>query len=418
MSNVLDVWLLNKKAGVLTQKEGHINFSYDEAYMQDQDARPLSVSLPFGEEGFTETKVRAFFGGLLPDDLVRKKLAKSLGVSEDNSFGLLDAIGGECAGAVSLLPSGSDLPVEDPDNVIALDEQGVFETLAELINRPMLAGKKDLRISLAGAQTKIAVRVGQDFEVSLMNGGAPTSHIIKPLITDLDGVEDSVHNELFCLRLSAAVGIPTAFADIKYALDMPYLLVRRYDRVWRGEHITRLHQEDFCQALGIPPELKYEREGGPSLEQSFGVIKNYSSRPAADRMIFTRLAIFNFLIGNADAHGKNFSLLYEDKVPVLAPAYDLLSTAIYESLASKMAMKIGGEYKPDFVMLRHWMRIIHDTALAQKALKREIETLSRAVLAGAKELKLKLEDDGITSNVYDKIITVIETRSTQLTSTV
>ena len=164
----------------------------------------------------------------------------------------------------------------------------------------------------------------------------------------------------------------------------------------------------------MPPEHKYENEGGPTIEQSVGVLQTHSIRPAQDRMVFMRLAIFNFLIGNADAHGKNFSLLYEEGKPFLAPAYDLFSTAIYPNLASKMAMKIGGKYNPEHVFLRHWMKLVPDTALAQKALKKEIKALCRNVLEKALEVKSELERNDVNSEIYNQIIAVIKKRYDQI----
>ncbi len=414
MSNILDVWLLGKKVGILEQERGRMRFSYEERYISKPESMALSVSMPVQEERYEDDVTRAFFSGLLPDDLVRHRLAKLLGISEKNSFGLLEAIGGECAGAITILSVGQELAQENADDVIALDEDGVFDTLSTLRRRPLLAGENNVRLSLAGAQDKVAVRMGVKGEILLMRGGAPTTHIIKPLITGAHDIVDSVHNELFCLMLACAVDLPTAQASIGYAKDEPYLCVKRYDRTRKDDQVLRSHQEDFCQALSVPPEHKYENEGGPTIEQSVGVLQTYSIRPAQDRMVFMRLAIFNFLIGNADAHGKNFSLLYERGKPFLAPAYDLFSTAIYPNLASKMAMKIGGKYNPDHVFLRHWIKLVPDTALAQKTLKKEIEALSSKVLEKTLEVKSELEKNNAKSEIYDQIIAVIKKRCDQI----
>ncbi len=414
MSNILDVWLLGKKVGVLEQESGRMRFSYEEGYISKSESMALSVSMPVQKEHYEDDITQAFFSGLLPDDLVRHRLAKLLGVSEKNSFGLLEAIGGECAGAITILPVGQELTLENADDVIALGEEGVFDMLSTLRRRPLMAGENNVRLSLAGAQDKVAVRMGVKGEILLMSGGAPTTHIIKPLIIGAYDIVDSVHNELFCLKLAAAVDLPTVQTSIRYAKEEPYLFVKRYDRTRQDDQILHIHQEDFCQALNVPPEHKYENEGGPAMEQSFGVLQAHSIRPAQDRMVFMRLAIFNFLIGNADAHGKNFSLLYQEGKPSLAPAYDLFSTAIYPNLASKMAMKIGGKYNPNHVFLRHWMKLVPNTALAQKVLKKEIEALCSKILEKVLEVKSELERNDVKSKIYDQIIAVIKKRCDQI----
>ena len=414
MSDILDIWLLGEKVGVLEQERGRMRFSYEEECISKPEHMALSVSMPVQEKHYGDDITRAFFSGLLPDDLVRHRLAKLLGVSEKNSFGLLEAVGGECAGAITILPAGQELAQENADDVIALGEEGVFDMLTTLRRRPLMAGENNVRLSLAGAQDKVAVRTGVKGEILLMRGGAPTTHIIKPLITGAHDIVDSVHNELFCLKLAAAVDLPTVQTLIGYAREEPYLLVKRYDRTRKNDQILRSHQEDFCQALSVPPEHKYENEGGPTIEHSVGVLQTHSIRPAQDRMVFMRLAIFNFLIGNADVHGKNFSLLYEGGKPFLAPAYDLFSTAIYPNLASKMAMKIGGKYNPEHVFLRHWMKLVPDTALAQKALKKEIKALCRNVLEKALEVKSELERNDVNSEIYNQIIAVIKKRYDQI----
>ncbi|MCH2037839.1 MAG: HipA domain-containing protein, partial [Rickettsiales bacterium] len=175
-----------------------------------------------------------------------------------------------------------------------------------------------------------------------------------------------------------------------------------------------IHQEDFCQALGIAPEIKYEREGGPNIAACQDVIAKHAARPAANQIKLLNILIFNYLVGNADAHGKNFSLLYKGKKPELAPAYDLLSTAIYPDLSEKMAMKIGGKYKPKDVFLRHFHRLVPDTKAAQSAMNRQIKTMTEKMMDAAPSLKESLINDGLASDVFDEIIATIEERAKRL----
>ena len=214
--------------------------------------------------------------------------------------------------------------------------------------------------------------------------------------------------------LAARCGLSVSNAQMRRTAKQPYLLVERYDRKWQGNDLIRLHQEDFCQALSVPPENKYEREGGPGISACLDEIQKDSVQPLPDRIAFLNTVIFNYLIGNADAHGKNFSLLYEDGKPRLAPAYDLLSTAVYPELASKMAMKIGGKYEPDDVYLRHWHRLVPDTAVARNVIEKTLSDMATRTLDQASKLHAELKDENITSPVLDSILALIQKRSARL----
>lgn len=410
MSRILDVYLHDVFAGQLIQNDsGGLSFTYDVNYVNGNYA-PLSLSLPLRKETFEGDVVRAFFSGLLPDDIVRHRLARYLGVSEKNPFSLLEAIGGECAGALSLYPQEKTPPATSQDDVEILDDKKLQEILDLLKRRPLLAGDDGLRLSLAGAQDKIAVGL-RDNKIALIRGTTPTTHILKPMIDD---IKDSVHNELFCMRLAKLVSINVPSAQIRHVNDTPYFLVERYDRVHDNGTIKRLHQEDFCQALGIMPDVKYEREGGPSFARCQDVLRDASAKPAADQIALLERFIFNYLIGNADAHGKNFSLLYKGNKPELAPAYDLLSTAVYPDLSAKMAMKIGGKYKPDDVFLRHWHKLVPDTAAARKNLEKQIETMAVNCRDKAHDLIEMLETDNIRSSIFHDICEVINKRANHI----
>lgn len=163
-----------------------------------------------------------------------------------------------------------------------------------------------------------------------------------------------------------------------------YLLIERYDRVvvkdGGSEHLEREHQEDFCQALGVIPENKYQNEGGPSLKQCFGLLRELSSAPVIDLQRLLDAVIFNFLIGNHDAHGKNFSLLYGRETR-LARLYDVLSTAYYAELSKKMAMKIGGEYASDKVQPKHFDQLADEAGMAKPMVKRRVREMAETVLS-------------------------------------
>lgn len=227
----------------------------------------------------------------------------------------------------------------------------------------------------------------------------------------IEGIKDSVHNEIFCMHLAARMKINVPHSEIHWLDDTPYFLIERYDRVKSGLHYKRLHQEDFCQALGVMPEFKYEREGGPSIAQCMELLQRYSQQPAADTLYLLRRFIYNYLIGNADAHGKNFSLIYNENLPVLSPAYDLLSTAVYPEISTKMAMKIGKKYDPELVFLRHWHELVPHTTSARKNIEKLLMTLSKECLIHANELKNELMTYNIESSVFSDIIKVIQHRT-------
>lgn len=410
MNPMLDVYLNNQLVGTLEQRKGgSLTFSYDSQFLTGAKSG-ISLSLPLQREPFEEGPAKTFFSGLLPEEGVRDRLAAYLGLSKRNTFSLLEAIGGDCAGALALYPQ-DQRPENSKQEVETLDNIRLKEILDLIRRRPMLGGEDGYRLSLAGAQDKLAVGFANG-QVLLIKGGAPTTHILKPMI---EHVKDSAHNELFCMKLAKIAGIDVPDVSLHYVDDTPYYLVERYDRILHSNStVTRIHQEDFCQASGIAPEMKYEREGGPGITHCQHLIINHAARPAADQIRFLNLIIFNYLIGNADAHGKNFSFLYKSEKPQLAPAYDLLSTTIYPDLSQKLAMKIGGQYKPQDIYLRHFYRLVSDTKTAQANLRKQIRTMTQELYNSACELKESLAHKGISSPIFNDIIAIIQERSAKL----
>jgi serine/threonine-protein kinase HipA len=384
MARTLDVYLHRELVGHLIQDDGgQMVFDYAESWLQRPDATPLSHSLPLRRERFKRNECRGYFAGVLPEESKREIIARNLGISERNDYAMLERIGGECAGAVTFVPAGEALPTLD-DHYRALTAPELAGILRELPRRPLLAGETGIRLSLAGAQDKIAVRV-EGKAISLPLGGAPSTHILKPAVERFAGV---VFNEAYCMRLAAAVGLPVAQTEIRRVEDVEYLLVERYDRTHRqgseGATLERLHQEDFCQALGIVSENKYQKEGGPSLKQCFALLREASSAPVLDLARLLDAVIFNFLVGNNDAHGKNFSLLYRGAGTAnletqLAPLYDIVSTRYYPELTRELAMKIGSEYSSDKVSKTNFEQLAEDAGLAKPLVRRRVPELAEAV---------------------------------------
>jgi len=417
--HILDVYLQSQLAGKLTSTNAELSFSYDADYLQSANARKLSASMPLQPEGFGHGVAAPFFSGLLPDEGVRARLARYLSISERNTFALLRAIGGECAGAISLYPEGVTPHSQAEPTYRTLSEAEADAVLASLEKRPMLAGEEDVRISGAGAQNKLMIAFDAQVQIAIPTGSTASTHIIKPPI---HGLETSVFNEFFCMQLARAIGLPAPETNILWIKGKPYYLVARYDREADVSGIARrLHQEDFCQAMHIAPEIKYENEGGPTLEQCFALLDaRITSGAMAGKNKITLLqgVIFNYLIGNGDAHGKNFSILYQGESESLAPFYDLLCTLIYsDAFKAKMAMKIGGKYKFKEVGIRHWEKLGEALGFRPDFVRRQIVTINNDVAKAATSLFGKLNGNPETASlVYEKIMAVITNNHRQMTN--
>lgn len=392
MPRILDVYLHQQLVGKLRQEDsGNMSFDYVEAWLANPKATPLSQSLPLDMKHFNRRACRGFFAGVLPDENKREVIARNIGVSARNDFAMLELLGGECAGAVTFLPEGQAIPDHDY-KYRQLTNHELAEKLRALPKRPLLAGEKGIRLSLAGAQDKVAVHVFNG-QVSIPLDSSPSTHILKPATPHFAGV---VFNEAFCMRLAKAVGLTTANVETGKVEDIDYLLVERYDRApvdSTGEakqpeqqRLRREHQEDFCQALGIVPEQKYQSEGGPNLKQCFALVRESSVAPVIDLQALLDAVIFNWLVGNNDAHGKNFSFLYRGDTNSglqirLAPLYDVVCTIYYPELSKTMAMKIGGEYLGERVSRSHFERLAVDAGLAKSIVTRRVAELGETIIS-------------------------------------
>jgi serine/threonine-protein kinase HipA len=378
MARTLNVFFDRELVGQLTQDDGgQMIFQYGASWLAKDEPMALSRSLPLREEPFLQKESRGFFGGILPEEGGRKVIARILGISERNDFAMLEQIGGECAGAITFLPEDEEIP-EDNTRYRELSGGELATILRELPRRPLMAGEDGIRLSLAGVQDKIAVRLDGD-TISIPRGSAPSSHVLKPAIHTYEGV---VYNEAFCMSLAHACDLSVAPVAIGHVEDIDYLFVERYDRI-RDEQggVMRLHQEDFCQALGIPSEIKYQSEGGPGLSDCFALIREASTAPALDVLALLDAVIFNLLVGNHDAHAKNYSLLYRpDRSVRLAPLYDLVSTVYYKELTDKMAMKLGGEAKSDLIFPKHLEKFAKDVGLGVAQTLTRVTALAEKLL--------------------------------------
>ena len=394
MARTLDVYIGDDITGQLVQDDGgQMSFTYAEGWRNKPGAVPLSQSLPLRAEPFKGKECRGFFGGLLPEEAKREIIARNLGISARNDYAMLERIGGECAGAVTFVPAGGALPEKNYD-YRKLSDNELAGILRELPKRPLLAGDKGVRLSLAGAQDKVAVRI-EGGEISLPLGGAPSTHILKPAVERFDGV---VFNEALCMNLAAASGLPAAGVETRTIDGIDFLVVERYDRHHSksaddNPTLERLHQEDFCQALGFLSEMKYQMEGGPSLKQCFALLRDVSSTPVIDLARLLDAVIFNYLAGNNDAHGKNYSLLYKPlekggRETMLSPLYDIVSTVYYPDLSRDMAMKIGKEYSSENVTAKDFEQLAEEAGLGKALVRRRVPELADTVIASLAKVQI------------------------------
>ncbi len=404
------VYLNRDAVGTLTQDaNGLLGFCYDPEWLRNPVAMPLSRSLPLREEPFHGNHARPFFAGILPDEGPRQQIAAILGVSERNDFAILERIGGECAGAVSLLPEGTPPPEAGEQRRRQLSESELQEIVAELPRRPLLAGREGVRLSLAGAQSKLPVVI-EGNTVSLPLGNTASTHIVKPEPEHFPGL---VVAEFFCMTLAKAVGLAVPAVSMRLIGGKPCLVVQRYDRtVGPDGTIRRVHQEDFCQAMGFPPERKYQQEGGPWLRDCIAMLRDWSTAPVLDIRDFLNVVIFNMLIGNADAHGKNYSLLYHRGERRLAPCYDLVCTLAWPELSKTPAMKIGQSDSLDAITPVHWQKMTKEARLGWPMVRERLAGLCRALQTELHAPTLRQATG--EGAMFERVAAIIENRTSLL----
>ncbi|QOT74505.1 type II toxin-antitoxin system HipA family toxin (plasmid) [Sphingobium fuliginis] len=382
-TDILDrliVWSDQHIAGELSiDRAGAMRFSYAPDWLADPDRTALSQAMPKRVESFGDALCKAVFGGLLPEEGQRTAIARALGVSPDNPFRLLAALGGDVAGALAFLPEG-EMPPAAPAGRPArpLDDTELAALIARLPRVPMLAGEGGARLSLAGAQSKLPVVLVKG-AIALPRVGEPSTHLIK---SEPDRFPGLAANEAFCLALARSVGLDAVMAEWRAVAGKGYLLVTRYDRTVQPGATSRLHQEDFAQALGVPSNRKYASEGGPTFRDGFALVRAATSRPAREVLKLADAAIFNVIIGNADAHAKNYSLLRRaNGEVVLAPLYDLVATHVWPELSPKLAMRFGRAATLEDLDAASFVRFAQDAGLALPFLRRRAAAIAARVQA-------------------------------------
>ena len=397
----LVVYLGTSKIGVLERDQvGAMSFSYSDSVDQR-----LSVAMPLEKRKFDHLACESFFGGLLPEsEKTRILIARKYNADPDNTFSLLKAIGRDCAGAVSLYEP-PDYP--DPKALSEvgeeLDERSLADYLRNLPREPLLLNS-GARFSLAGYQDKAAVSI---FEGRVyLPKDSPSTHILKPSIKDL---EATVQNEYLCLRMAHRLNIPAANVELKDADGKMYLQIERYDRTISEKGlVTRIHQEDFCQALGYTSARKYQSEGGPDFADCFKLITQSCAKPLQDRPTLLKYLIFNFLVLNADAHAKNFSLLHSRLSTRLAPLYDVLAIPMFDDMNHSMAMSIGDIYDFKSVRPEHWRILGKGIGISFKILREELGRQTAAIMQAGEEERDILKKSNFETYKADELLMLLQ----------
>lgn len=414
----LDVFLGEEMLGQI-EKRGPSRYRF--AYSDDALERfregsiVLSASLAVRPAAFLPAETAPFFEGLLPEGAVREAIARSFHLSSEDGFGLLEVLGADCAGAVAVLPSGSSPVQAGKGRLRLLDQEQLRNLINDLPRNPLGVNPEagGARLSLGGIQHKLVLAGSGPHQLSQPLDGAPSTCLLKP---EFGQYEDLVANEAFCMKVAATSGLRVAEVEPIVIGPVPCLYVKRFDRL-RDERarVLRVHQEDTCQALGLLPAAKYEENGGPSVAGIVELLRRlrgpYMARDVND---FVHAALVNFLLGNSDAHGKNFALLYgPSEGPRLAPLYDIVSTAVYPDVTERMAMAIGGADDPDAVDLEAWRRLAGECGFGG-GMAALVRRRTAAILRFTELERGNAERRGWHRPVIDRIVQVCRRRAGRL----
>lgn len=418
-ADALNVFLGSTRLGEIKRRgPSRYRFSYASEALEGhaQGAIVLSASLPVQADVFTPSHTAPFFEGLLPEGAVRAAIARSFHLSEEDGFGLLKELGAECAGAVAVLAPSVEPAPAGGGHLRPLNDEQLSSLVEDLPRNPLGVDSESdgVRLSLGGIQHKLVLARAADGQFMQPLDGAPSTCLLKPEFGQYD---DLVANEAFCMKVGERSGLRVASTQILEIESRSCLYVKRFDRdLDRRERVVRVHQEDICQALGLLPAAKYEENGGPGIFDVVDLFRRLrASFMARDINDFIHATLLNFLLGNSDAHGKNFALLYEtNQGPRLAPLYDIVSTAVYPDVTERMAMAIGGIDDPDKVDLGAWERLAEECGFG-KGIVPVVKRRAAWILSSAEAWLRNAEIDGWHRPVLDAIVDVCRERANRLT---
>jgi serine/threonine-protein kinase HipA len=358
--------------------------AYSDAWGSSADSFPVSLAMPIRPEPYEGDQVLPWLMNLLPEGEPLRAMTRALGAAPEDALGLIAQTGNDLAGALSIAPQQ---PRGEAGYRPIPDAGALERIIEELPSRPFLVGEEGVSMSLAGAQEKLPVAI-IDGQIAVPINGAPSTHILKPDNPRLPG---SVQNEALCMVLARRIGLNVAPVTTGVAGARSYLLVERYDRTGIGNNVRRLHQEDFCQALGRPPAAKYEFNGtgtrGPSIADMFAIVRQHMTARDITRLLDA--VIFNIAIGNVDSHAKNYSILLGPSAPQLAPLYDLMSGLAWANITQNHAQAIGGQRRGRHTYGRHWWRMAEAAGLAARGTVQRVEQVTARLL---RELPAAVEE--------------------------
>lgn len=416
----LSVFFHGQPCGILGFDNERMTFSYLPDYIATKGPA-ISVAMPIDQRIWPDAVAFPFFENLLPEGNIRHLLASRLGTADNNFSRLLRATGGDVAGAISIAADArAPSHIQSHDHLLppALSDQELGKVLELIKTQPFLPHNTEgMRLSLAGAQNKLPVIIDENNGLHLPGQYAST-HIIKPPSERFPAL---VANEFLCMRAAARAGLNTPAVTLRNFVAPDNLhhdcfVVQRYDRVTRDGVTLRLHQEDVCQVTGTVSAQKYVMDGGPGFGELFNVVRQYTRPAALHQQELIRRMLFNLLIGNQDAHAKNFSLLHQGKDIVLAPAYDLVSTLVYEHLQDRLAMPVGHATTIDALdsaALNEFQISTHVNLRRQsKVLQRFVDKALNAVVLEANAVKKETWQD--SHAMLDQIVALSQRQAQKL----
>jgi serine/threonine-protein kinase HipA len=382
----LPVYFEQRLVGTIDVDKSGPGFTYASDWIGLIGAFPISTTMPLKSERIASDTFLPWAANLLPESEQLRTLGQLLGMARSDVIGLLSAIGGDTAGALSIGQAGRSSsvqwrPVGKPEELERIIE--------DLPNKPFLVGEEGVSMSLAGVQSKVAVAVDDDGHICIPMNGSPSTHILKPDSPRLPG---GVQNEAFCLTLARRMKIPTPKVTTDRAGKRSYLLVKRYDRTDVSGRCRRLHQEDYCQALGKPPSAKYESNQtgtrGPTLKDMFDITRRYM--PPTEIVHLLDRVILNVLACNSDAHAKNYSIMIRAGGASLAPMYDVMCGEVWENVTKNLAQKIAGKSRGDHLKRTHWQQFARECGLNPRQVIDRVDALAKSAIAEAEVAALEV----------------------------
>ena len=393
---------------------GRLAFRYEDSWRREDNAYPLSLSMPLTAAEHGDRAIRSYLWGLLPDNQdVLDWWARRYGVSSRKVVDLLANVGEDCAGAVQFaLPERVDTLLgaaraEDEGSSVAwLDEGGLEHRLRDLRMNPAAgrAAKDTGQFSLAGAQPKTALYQSASGRWGVPAGRMPTNRILKPPTLGLD---DLAYNEHFCLLLARELGFSAAVSSVQHFGEEVAIVLDRYDRERIGDRLVRVHQEDMCQAFGIQPTRKCESDGGPGVAAIADLLRQSSTDPESDFERFIDAVALNWLIAATDGHAKNYSILHATGPQLrLAPLYDIITILPYPQLSpgkSKLAMSIGGERLIGEINGTHWRFLAKQLGLSSAPVLERVSMLADSLPGAVDAVNSRAHADEYTASLMVRL---------------